>query len=529
MFIVSTVSPHSPPIVPGFDRVLDLLLIEDDPGDVFLVDELLGESGLNVHITVARTLQEARRLLTPHVQCIVADLSLPDASGLDLLHEVLAMAPHSAVVVLTGLNDAHVGVAAVAAGAEDFLVKQDIDGQLLARAIRYAIERKRAEESERQLVEARIRGQENARLERGLLPVPLIGDATLSHHTRYRPGRERALLGGDFYDTVQTPDGSVHLVIGDVCGHGPDEAALGVCLRMAWRTLVLAGHTGEQLLTTLDAVLGHERRSEEIFTTLCMVTVDPSRRSARMHRAGHPLPLLFGADGVRPLPDDPSGPALGLIPGAHWPGVDVDLGERWGLMLYTDGLIEGTVGDGPERLDTHGLLALAECAHRRGDTGGVLIDGLVTEVERLNGEALTDDLAVLLLRRDTVQATVDSPARTAPAGGTARGHGDGRAAAGTCGTAASGARRGAGAERPSGGPGHSPGSTGHPPGAPGHPPGSTGHPPAGRGHPAGGSGPGTPRGGQHRTRGGRTAREREPEREQEQEQERAPEQEADPR
>ena len=60
---------------------------------------------------------------------------------------------------------------------------------------------------------------------------------------RYRPGRANALLGGDFYDVVETPDGTVHAVIGDVCGHGAAEAAIGVCLRVAWRSLVLAGET----------------------------------------------------------------------------------------------------------------------------------------------------------------------------------------------------------------------------------------------------------------------------------------------
>lgn len=381
-----------------------LLLVEDDPGDAFLFEELLTEAQPGVRITVATTLREALDALRPEIQCVIVDLSLPDARGLDALHQVRTHAPATAVLVLTGLADAHVGVEAVAAGAQDYLVKQDVDGALLTRAISYAIERKRADESERQLVEARALSRENARLERGLLPVPILTDGTLRHHTRYRPGRDRALLGGDFYDTVQTEGGAVHLMIGDVCGHGPDEAALGVQLRMAWRTLVLAGHTGEQLLGTLDTVLGHERRSEEIFTTLCMITIAPSRRTARMHLAGHPAPLLFhgvlGEDGeVAALPDYAHGPALGLLPGAEWPTTEIDLGDSWGLMLYTDGLIEGKVGPGSDRLGTDGLVGLARKARGSGATGRALIDDLVTEVEHLNGDALTDDLAVLLLSR----------------------------------------------------------------------------------------------------------------------------------
>ncbi|GAA1791088.1 fused response regulator/phosphatase [Actinomadura chokoriensis] len=374
-----------------------LLLVEDDPGDAFLFEELLAEAQPGIRITVATTLREALDALRPEIQCVIVDLSLPDAQGLDALHQVRTHAPATAVLVLTGLADAHVGVAAVAAGAQDYLVKQDVDGALLTRAISYAIERKRADESERQLVEARALSRENARLERGLLPVPILHDRTLRHHTRYRPGRDRALLGGDFHDTVETADGAVHVVIGDVSGHGADEASLGVRLRMAWRTLVLAGHTGPRLLDTLDAVLQHERWAEEIFTTLCMLTIAPDRRGARVYRAGHPTPLLFGPGGVATVPDEPRGPALGLIPGVEWPALDLDLGESWTLLLYTDGLIEGHDGDG--YLDLSGLVELAKLAHAEGQRGDVLIDGLIAEAERLNGGVLSDDLAVLLLSR----------------------------------------------------------------------------------------------------------------------------------
>ena len=83
--------------------------------------------------------------------------------------------------------------------------------------------------------------RENARLARGLLPSPLIFDPRLTVATRYRPGGGQLQLGGDFYDLIETPDGWLHALVGDVCGRGPDEAALGVCLRVAWRTMVLAG------------------------------------------------------------------------------------------------------------------------------------------------------------------------------------------------------------------------------------------------------------------------------------------------
>ena len=161
---------------------------------------------------------------------------------------MLRIAPRHAVLALTAEGDAERAAEAVRVGAQDYLFRDELDGRLLSRAIRYAVERKRADLAQRQLTESRLHAQENARLERGLLPTPLLEGTELRFAARYRPGRVRALLGGDFYDTVRTPDGTVHAMIGDVCGHGPDEAALGVELRIAWRALTFAGLCGDELL-----------------------------------------------------------------------------------------------------------------------------------------------------------------------------------------------------------------------------------------------------------------------------------------
>ncbi|MFI7025560.1 hypothetical protein ACIBMZ_22885 [Micromonospora sp. NPDC049900] len=79
----------------------------------------------------------------------------------------------------------------------------------------------------RQLRESRNQARENVRLQRGLPPAPLITGPALRVLSRYVPGRGRSLLGGDFFDVVQDEDGTIHAVIGDGCGNGPDEAAIG--------------------------------------------------------------------------------------------------------------------------------------------------------------------------------------------------------------------------------------------------------------------------------------------------------------
>ncbi|MFI5798389.1 PP2C family protein-serine/threonine phosphatase [Streptomyces sp. NPDC051677] len=386
---------------------LTLLMIEDDPTAAPIVHDLHDSDGKPIRVRTARNLTEAERLLTDDVHCILLDLALP-APGkakqaddeLAVLRHVLRLAPRHAVLALTASGDAERGADAVRVGAQDYLFKDELDGRLLSRAIRYAVERKRSDTAERRLAEGKLRAQENARLERGLLPTPLLEGSPLRFAARYRPGRSRALLGGDFYDTVRTPDGTVHAMIGDVCGHGPDEAALGVELRIAWRALTLAGLCGDELLNTLQQVLEHERDDDEIFATLCTVDIAPDGRRAGLCLAGHPAPLIARPDRpARLLPYDNNGPALGLLPGARWPRMQVELGAEWSLMLYTDGLIEGRIGEGRERLGQDGMVEMIRRQLSEGLRGEALLRAAVNEVRELNGGELTDDVAVLLLDR----------------------------------------------------------------------------------------------------------------------------------
>lgn len=368
-------------------ETLTLLLIEDDDGDAFLVEELLKQAVAPPKIFRARSLEEARAKLTPQIQCVLVDLSLPDASRLEALEAVLAVAPHAAVLVLTGLNDVQTALSAVQSGAQDYLVKGDVDARLLARSITYAMERKRADVAQIKLMQAELTAKENARLESALLPGPLLRGAPIEHMTRYLPG-SGGTLAGDFFDTVQTPDGSVHLVIGDVCGHGPDEAALGVALRIAWRTLVLAGQTEATLLRTLDTLLRAERKAPEIFTTLCTVTITPDLRHAKMRVVGHPPPVLVRDGVVEVVAGTPSGPPLGIFHDVEWPVIEVPLGAEWSMMLYTDGLIEAAVSEPGRLLGVDGLLDLVR------EHGVIDLDRLITHVG-----TLSDDLAVIMVRK----------------------------------------------------------------------------------------------------------------------------------
>jgi len=375
-----------------------LLLVEDDPGDHLLVEELLADSGIRATLRWARSLAEARDMLRrdspPDV--ILLDLHLSDAHGLEVVTALLAAAPAVAVVVLTGLAEENAGLAAVAAGAQDYLIKGQSAPDVFSRAIRYAAQRKHVEQATAALQVSEVRAEENVRLERGLLPTPLLRTSRMEVVARYRPGNEQSLLGGDFYDVVETPDGTVHAVIGDVAGHGPAEAATGVCLRVAWRSLVLAGIGTRYMIELLEQMLVAEREGDRVFATLSCLSFRPDRSQVRVLRAGHPGLLLRTAGRVE-LVEGKVGPALGLMPGLDWQEEDLPLPPDASVVLFTDGLFECRTGPGSERLGEDGMVAVASGLATA--PAAPFVDGLIERIETAAAPygGLADDVAVVHL------------------------------------------------------------------------------------------------------------------------------------
>ncbi|MBW4422397.1 MAG: response regulator [Myxacorys californica WJT36-NPBG1] len=134
------------------DQMIKVLLIEDNPGDARLLQELLMDVpsvafGLE---QVDRLSSGLTRLQEDNFDVILLDLSLPDTQGLETFVTLYSRARNTPIVVITGLNDETVAIHAVQAGAQDYLVKDQVTGDVLVRSLRYAIERKRAEQKIRE-------------------------------------------------------------------------------------------------------------------------------------------------------------------------------------------------------------------------------------------------------------------------------------------------------------------------------------------------------------------------------------------
>jgi serine phosphatase RsbU (regulator of sigma subunit) len=374
---------------------MPILLVEDDRGDSELVQARLAEVGISPEsIICTRNLADALAAMSDGPRCILLDLALPDADGYAAINKLAEAAPQIPVIVLTGRHERD-GVEALAAGAQDYLIKDTLTGDLLVRSIRYAIERKRAQRTQEQLRAVRMSAAEKARLERGLLPTPRLTNAGITCSTYYEPGRDHAVLGGDFFDVIETPDGRVRAVIGDVMGHGPDEAALGVHLRVAWRTLALAGVPDEQMLPTLARLLEAEQGDRRLYVTACDLTFDRDRVTMRV--AGHPAPILC-RDGEPSYPQLAVGPPLGVgspeTDGVLWPDNELPAPPDTAVLLYTDGLLDAYCADAhSESLGIPELVAAVRTCIGAGGAAESWIAQLVARAPRDS----VDDTAVVVL------------------------------------------------------------------------------------------------------------------------------------
>lgn len=315
-----------------------LLLVEDDAGDALLFETLLESEDLGLEVAVSRSLGELDAAIRLHqpVVCVL-DLGLPGCEGLDALHAVREIDADLPTVVLTGRDDREVGLRAMGLGAQDFLVKGQETGSTIARSIRFAIERRAAAVASAALAVAEARASDQMRLESSLLATPHLPETSVTWDSRYVVARA-GVVGGDFLDCVQVSPEHVRLIVGDVAGHGPDEAALGVTLRAGWRALALNRPPEDDLLPYLDRLIDAERRAPHDFATAAEVILHLPSLQGIVRSAGHPPPHLSGTGLVL---DDTPGPPLGVGEvRAPSVGTTFDMAPGHTLTLYTDGLFE---------------------------------------------------------------------------------------------------------------------------------------------------------------------------------------------
>ncbi|MCL7424604.1 GAF domain-containing SpoIIE family protein phosphatase [Streptomyces sp. YS415] len=225
------------------------------------------------------------------------------------------------------------------------------------------------------------------RLQRALLAEPGRPHPNLDVAIRYLPVGQRALVGGDWCETVRLHFGRTLLVVGDVMGHGLDAAVDMTAYRSALRYIASADLPPHRVLRQLDdlAAAEPERRP----ATCLVARVDPARGLVTLASAGHLPPAVIDGSGRVSLLPVPVGPPLGTGLGGYEPAT-CRLDPSQTLMLFTDGLVERRGEDIDQSLDRLAGLGFP--------SGAGVQEVLDTVLARLDARHAEDDVAVLAAR-----------------------------------------------------------------------------------------------------------------------------------
>ncbi|MFJ7902636.1 SpoIIE family protein phosphatase [Streptomyces sp. NPDC096198] len=232
-------------------------------------------------------------------------------------------------------------------------------------------------------------------LQRSLLPPELPAVDGVEVEVIYRAAGEGNEVGGDFYDLFPIRDGAYGFAIGDVCGTGPEAAAVTGLARHALRLLAREGFGGPAVLERLNsAILDEGARSR--FLTLLYGELWPQEDGSAVLKvvcAGHPLPLRLRQDGTVEPAAEPQ-PLLGVMEDLELYEQTVTLDAGDVLLCVTDGVTERR--EGTRMLGDDGLAeVLTTCT---GLTAGAVAARIMRAVERFASDAPSDDMAILAMR-----------------------------------------------------------------------------------------------------------------------------------
>lgn len=373
-----------------------VLLVEDNPLDVRVIAEYLAHNRhATFHVEIAKSLTAALDLLkNGSFNAIILDLSLGSTVGLDTYQLIQGSHPRMPVVILTGLNDEEIAIAAMQQGAQDYLIKDRVTADSLGRALRYAIER----HSRRQL-EARMR-ETNAELR----IAQQIQHALFPRHSPCLKGYDLAgtwhpaqATCGDYFDFFPMGDQHFGIAVGDVCGHGLGPGLVMAETRAVLRSLAPTHLDVSEIMTLANRLLAEDLDGQR-FVTLFFARLNLETRELSYVGAGHRAYLMNAAGDVQLL--DSTSMPLGLdVNEAVAAATELKLLPGDLLLIVTDGVEEATSPSGCMFGQANLLQLVRESRH---DSARRIVDHLVHEHLHafINNSAPDDDFTALVLKVD---------------------------------------------------------------------------------------------------------------------------------
>ncbi len=389
------------------NQPIKVLIVEDSPTEVLMARaDLEGKDSAFEVAAVDRLAAAIAHAARVQVDLVLLDLGLPDAQGLETFLRAHAAMPEIPIVVFSSLDDEDLALEAVQQGAQDYLLKANVMRDLLPRALRYAVERHRAQ---RKIADYACELREkNAALgeefrmarevQRSLLPreYPQFSDLSgwrgrvLQFAHRYHPA---ATLSGDFFHILPLSESQAGIFIGDVMGRGVRAALIGALVRgFVLQPTPRATDPGE-FLTSLNHELAAalQQIGTEAFASAFYLVADLAKRQVRYANAGHPGALILRRDAAAVdwlRVESPYQPPLGLLPGTVYRDAQAALAERDGVVLFTDGLYRQDNAAGEQ----FGHARLFDAVSRRlGQPCETLLDDLVRETRQFAGHEEFDD------------------------------------------------------------------------------------------------------------------------------------------
>jgi sigma-B regulation protein RsbU (phosphoserine phosphatase) len=367
-----------------------ILLVEDSPVERALTAQYLKQGLPEAHVlyTASRLGEAIARLSTEHVDLVLLDLGLPDSTGVATLTRLHGEVPAVPIVVLSGIEEREVALQAVREGAHDYVLKGRVTADALARIIRFAIERQKRMDFEREL-----RAAED--VQANLFPATPPGVAGLDIAGAAHSAGNAC---GDYYDFLDLPTGEIGLVVGDVSGHGMAAALRMVEVRAYLRSLVRHTIDLGGILTGLNRFMIHESAygsdGFQQFVTLFFAAIDRHDFTMRYASAGHPAYIVH--DSGRSTHLASTGVALGIVDVDIEPGPTLCLDAGDTLVIPTDGIEESMAFDGT-RFGTARLLSLVH-EHRR-DPASTILERLYAEARSFSSvDVQLDDMTAVIVR-----------------------------------------------------------------------------------------------------------------------------------
>lgn len=418
--LVQRTSPRRDPIRTArvdLEPPVSLLLVDDLPANLVALEAVLADDGHEV--VTARSGREAlKHLLRREFAAILLDVAMPEMDGFELaaLIRKRPQTRHTPIVFLTAVGKSEEHIArGYAAGAVDYLFKPFVPEILRAKVAALAdLHRKteavrrqgeRLRDLERREAEARVVAAERRAAEEAvrqeLRTARRIQEALLPGGPPHVPGFDvagRAVpagdTGGDYFDFLPRTDGTVDLVVGDVCGHGVGPALLMTTTRAYIRAWGLSGEALERVVELTNRALAADVRDGR-FVTLFHARLDPGRRVLRHVSAGHTPAVVLRRDGSIKAKLQSTALPLGILPEGRFPAdreISLEPGDL--LLAYTDGLIEARSACG-EQFGLERAIRVAAASRAAGAEG--VLDALEAAVRSFTGDRpLEDDLTALV-------------------------------------------------------------------------------------------------------------------------------------